>query len=28
LRSLFFVRLVGAALAIAGFGGFYLFQLR
>ena len=28
LRSLFFVWLVGAALAIAGFGGFYLFQLR
>ena len=28
LRSLYLVRLIGVAFVIAGFGGFYLFQLR
>ncbi len=28
LRSLFFVRLIGTAFAIVGFGGFFLVQLR
>jgi hypothetical protein len=27
LRSLFFVRLIGAAFVLVGFGGFYFFQL-
>ena len=28
LRSLYLVRLIGVAFVFAGFGGFYLFQLR
>src|SRR5215207_522206 len=28
LRSLFFVRLIGGALVVVGFGGFFLIQLR
>jgi hypothetical protein len=28
LRSLFLVRLIGSAVTLVGFGGFYLFQLR